>query len=140
MLFPPKPRPRYDIRPPLISLVDIVLLLLIYFLLTSNYLANDGIEVDLPRAETAQTREQQDLVIHLDQAGNLYLGDDPVGLDALGRKLTALLQDDPERLVVVRADQGAALGRAARTRIGEQFTAEREGQAWEEVFRKVLSF
>ena len=114
MLFPPKPRQRYAIRPPLISLVDIVLLLLIYFLLTSNYLTDDGIEVSLPTSSTAQTQEEQDIVIHLDAAGRVYLAGEALGLDALGQRLGALLKADPDRAVVVRADQGVDLGRVVR--------------------------
>jgi biopolymer transport protein ExbD len=50
MIVHPKRRERFQVQVPLTSLIDMVFLLLIYFLLTTNFLKEEGIAVKLPQA------------------------------------------------------------------------------------------
>ena len=59
MLVHRKKRPRYKLQMPLTSLIDIVFLLLIYFLLTTNFMVAEGINVSLPQAQGGPPRRRR---------------------------------------------------------------------------------
>ncbi len=56
MLVHRRKRSPYGVQLPLASLIDIVFLLLIYFLLTTNFMVDEGIDVKLPQAEASRPR------------------------------------------------------------------------------------
>ncbi len=95
-----------------ISLADIVLLLLIYFLLTSTFVLSQGIRVKLPRAEAKPLKERAPVVLTLTRDGRLYLNQEAVELAALPPKLHALLRDHPQTPVVLMSDREVPLQRA----------------------------
>ena len=53
MLGKHKAKKRYEIRMPLTALIDIVFLLLVYFLLTTNFMVDEGIKIKLPQAKAS---------------------------------------------------------------------------------------
>jgi len=58
MLVHRRKRPRYTVQAPLTSLIDIVFLLLVYFLLTTNFMVDEGIDIKLPQAEASKPQTQ----------------------------------------------------------------------------------
>ncbi len=114
MLVHRKRRPRYSVQAPLTSLIDIVFLLLIYFLLTTNFLAEEGIKVQLPQAHSAAPKEKRELVVVLDRNGTVYLESKPVSLGTLFDELKMDLAADPETTVVVKADRSLLLDRVVQ--------------------------
>ncbi|NLP09808.1 biopolymer transporter ExbD [bacterium] len=92
-----------------ISLSDIVLLLLIYFLLTSTYVMQPGIKVKLPKAASGVQEESDKIYISMTRNEQLYLFDQPVGLADLSSRLRPMLQATPEKTVVIRADKDISL-------------------------------
>ncbi|MFO7496194.1 MAG: biopolymer transporter ExbD [Desulfobacterales bacterium] len=114
MLVHRRKRPRYGVQLPLTSLIDIVFLLLIYFLLTTNFMVEEGIAVQLPQASAAKPLAEQMLTIHVDPQGRVFIDQQPVALDQLFERLKVLLAEDPDRLVVIRADRSVVLDNAVR--------------------------
>ena len=55
------------------SLTDIVLLLLIFFLLSSSFVFQPGIKVQLPKAETGEQQSDRSLVVTLTEQGAIFL-------------------------------------------------------------------
>lgn len=92
-----------------ISLTDIVLLLLIFFLLTSSFVVQPGIKVKLPKAATGQQDESDKIFITVTQSERLYLNQKQVTRDEMATQLRQLLRQDPEKLVVIRADKDLSL-------------------------------
>mgnify|MGYP001444920941 CR=1 FL=1 len=84
-------------------LVDIVLVLLIVLMVTSSYLVNKAISVELPKAATGETTNQS-MSISLDQTGKLYL--DGVAIDpaALRQRVKAAHDGDPDVKAIISAD------------------------------------
>jgi biopolymer transport protein ExbD len=84
-------------------LVDIVLVLLIVLMVTSSYLVNKSISVELPKAATGETVTPT-LSISLDVAGKLYL--DGVGIepDALRQRIAAAYRTDHDVKAIISAD------------------------------------
>lgn len=92
-----------------ISLTDIVLLLLIFFLLTSSFVVQPGIKVKLPKAATAQQDESNKIYLTVTDRERVYLNQQQVTRDELATGLRQLLSEDPSKLVVIRADKDLSL-------------------------------
>ena len=92
-----------------ISLTDIVLLLLIFFLLSSSFFVQPGIKVNLPKAITGQIESKDRIYLTITKKDRLYLNNQPVLKSELGGRLTELLKDQPEKLVVIQADKELTL-------------------------------
>jgi len=110
----PRKRERYQIQMPLTSLIDIVFLLLIYFLLTTNFITEQGIDVNLPDAEASAPQTRQEITVYIDAAGMVVLGDQPVDFNDLFDRLKDRIAANPKQLVVVKADGSIALERAVQ--------------------------
>ena len=91
------------------SLTDIVLLLLIFFLLTSSFVAQPGLKVQLPRAEAAEALDEQRVVVTLTEKGDLYLNNKAVTMQTLGQHLSSALQKASDQVVVINADRNVSL-------------------------------
>jgi biopolymer transport protein ExbD len=96
------------------SLTDVVMLLLIFFLLSSSFIAEPTISVQLPKAESSDPKTEQTIAITLTDKGALYLNDAPVRLADLGKALAQRLKDAPDRAVQIRADKAVTLERAVQ--------------------------
>ena len=95
----------------LAGLTDIVLLLLIFFLLTSSFIPQFGIQVNLPQAETAAPMEDQYLNVAITEDGRFYVNQTQTPREAL---LTALQEAKGDRTaLVLRADEKATVGQFA---------------------------
>lgn len=92
-----------------ISLTDIVMLLLIFFLLTSSFVVQPGIKIKLPKAATGAQDESDKVYITVTEQERVYLNQKQVTRDELAQQLRQLLGDDPNKLVVIRADKDLSL-------------------------------
>jgi len=88
----------------LISIADIVLLLLIFFLLTSSFVLESGIRVKLPTSSQAIKEPVQRHIITITRAGKIYINDRLVLLSNLEQSLLKLQQNSPRELLVIQAD------------------------------------
>jgi biopolymer transport protein ExbD len=100
-------RPGLDLTP----LVDTVLNLLIFFMLSSSFAFQPGIRVRLPEAASKEEEPQRDLVLVLTRDQRLYLNDAPVQLADLGARLRERLRERNEAVVIIRADRDVLHGR-----------------------------
>ena len=107
-----KRRPQYEIQTPLTSLIDIVFLLLIYFLLTTNFITESGIHVHLPKAAASGKQTRQEIIVSIDTAGNTYIENRAVAAGDLLDRLKDLIRDNPDQTVVIKADRSIPLEKA----------------------------
>ena len=114
MLVHRKKRPRYQIQMPLTSLIDIVFLLLIYFLLTTNFIVEEGIKIKLPQANAAAPQTRQEITVYVDRDGRAFLLNKQVPEDMLFKKLKEMIGGQKDRLVVVKADRSVVLNKAVK--------------------------
>ncbi len=97
-----------------ISIADIVLLLIIFFLLTSTFVIQQGIRVKLPKAFSEESAPPDRITITMTKAGQLFLGDGLVGLDNLEILLKEKIEELGNPLVVIRSDRTVIIGKAVR--------------------------
>jgi len=95
-----------------IGLTDIVLLLLIFFLLSSTFILQPGIKVELPEAQVVETVERQILTVTISISGGVYLNDEPVSLAELPARLQQELAGGVDKDIILRADEDIPFKRA----------------------------
>lgn len=95
-----------------IPLIDVMLTLLMFFVLTTTFIQHTTMQVTLPEASsTAAPDEQAALVILIDREGGYFLDGNEVlnpGLETLKQGLRTIAGDDRQRPVIIRADAAAA--------------------------------
>jgi len=91
-------------------LVDIVLLLVIFFMLTSKFITQTAHNIDLPKSRTATVLEDKKITIYITKDHDMFLNDSPVTMDALPEELTSILGADPDKIVILKADSVTELG------------------------------
>lgn len=97
--------------------IDVMLVLLVIFMVTAPLLTQ-GIEVDLPKANSEPIEEvpdHQPLVLSVDAAGNLYLNagdneDQPTSGEEVKRRVGIVLRKQPKTPVLVKADRSVPYG------------------------------
>ena len=95
----------------LIPFIDILLVLVIFLMLTTTYVARDGLRIDLPRAKTSpQTETLKTLTVRIGADGETVLNDvryQPNSSVALGHDMLALARDNANVRIVIEADAQA---------------------------------
>lgn len=91
-----------------IPLIDVLLTLLMFFVLTSTFIQHSRMQVTLPKAST-QDRDMNApmLTIMIDRDGRYFVGSDEVlgeGIDPLKQAILRAAGDDRDRPVTLRAD------------------------------------
>jgi biopolymer transport protein ExbD len=96
-----------DITP----LVDMVFLLIIFFLLSTTFRVLPGVQVDLPAASSQKiTQDRKDVVLAVNKAGEVFIDTEPIDLSSLEARLRGLAQEDKERTVFIRGDRTTSFG------------------------------
>ena len=94
-----------DIAP----LIDVVFQLLIFFMLTSNFVIQPGIKVALPRAITSEVLSSENFIVTLTGQDLLFLNDKPITIQELVVQLKQAAS--ASKSMLLKADNGASLGR-----------------------------
>jgi biopolymer transport protein TolR len=92
----------------MVPFIDVVLVLLIIFMITAPILQS-GIEVDVPKTHTVKEITEQRLVVTIDKAQRIYLGNEPVKLHELPEKIRKQ-QKHPGDAIFLRADETVPFG------------------------------
>ncbi|MCB1214964.1 MAG: biopolymer transporter ExbD [Deltaproteobacteria bacterium] len=87
-------------------LIDIVFILLVFFMLTA-VIAPQGISLSLPEAATTSPQESPEILLSLDATGNIYWKEEMISLESLKTKLQAY---DPKTPIVLKADRQVDYG------------------------------
>jgi biopolymer transport protein TolR len=87
----------------MVPFIDIVLVLLIIFMITAPILQS-GIELDVPKTKTVKEINEQKIVVSIDKAQLIYLGNDAVNVNELGTKIHNQLKR-PNEGVFLRCDE-----------------------------------
>ncbi|MBC8199965.1 MAG: biopolymer transporter ExbD [Desulfobacteraceae bacterium] len=114
MLVHREKKSRYQIQMPLISLIDIIFLLLIYFLLTTNFMVDEGIKIKLPQAKTSAPQTEQEITIYVNREGRAFLENREVPLGNLFERLKEMIGGRKDKLVVIKADRSVILNKAVK--------------------------
>jgi biopolymer transport protein ExbD len=95
-------------------LVDVVLVLLIIFMVTANFIVRETVEVDLPRAANGGETVQGLVNVVLDKEGKLFFDGAEVSETDLNTRVAAAVAKDKETRAIISADQSIPYGRVMR--------------------------
>ena len=102
------PRQRSPLILELTPLIDVVFLLLIFFMVSTTFVNQpSAMEVDLPTSDSSEVlSEGDDVGITLTSDGRVFIDGQGVTMEQLSAELRRIAREDPTTQVVVRADKG----------------------------------
>jgi len=93
-----------DIAP----LMDVMFLLLIFFMLTSSFIFQPGIRVNLPKAVTSEVLQRELLVVTVTESNEIFINERPVPMSELSSRIAIAAKS--ELPILIKADKTANLG------------------------------
>ena len=91
-------------------LIDIVFILLIFFIVATSFVRETGVEVERPRAATAASKEQVSLMIGISSAGRVYIEGHEIDIQNVKARMESFLAESPGGAVVILADKACPTG------------------------------
>ena len=101
---------RVRAEPGMTAMIDIIFLLLLFFVLSSSFVLQPGVKVELPRTVTQEHPVRKDLILIIARDERVFLNNDQVPLKSLWGRLIKELKVQPEGTIIIRADKGVAHG------------------------------
>jgi biopolymer transport protein ExbD len=98
----------------LTPMLDVVFIMLIFFVVTTSFVKETGVEVNRPSAETAQQQEQANILIAIRPNGEVWIDGRNVDIRAVRANVERLRAEFPEGQVVIQGDQAAQIGLLVR--------------------------
>ena len=91
----------------LTPMLDVVFIMLIFFIVTATFIKQAGIDVFRPDAETAITKPTVSVLVAVGSNGEIWIDNERVSEDAVRAKIEQLHAENPKGGLVVQADRGA---------------------------------
>ena len=91
----------------LTPMLDVVFILLIFFIVTANFIKEPGLEVNRQDAETSNIQENAAILIAIGATNDIWIDGRRVDVRQVKANITKLLADNPQGSVVIQADEKA---------------------------------
>jgi biopolymer transport protein ExbD len=92
-------------------MMDMVFILLIFFIVTSSFVRETGIDVNKPKASSAQELARESILIGISREGTIHINESQVDLRVLRSILQQMVAEKPDRAAVIVADRDAPSGK-----------------------------
>ena len=99
----------------LTPMMDIVFIMLIFFIVTTSFVKETGIEVNRPNADTAERNEKGNILVAISQNNEIWIDKRRVDLKAVRANIERLKIEYPEGSVIIQADKEARSGLLVET-------------------------
>ena len=101
---------REEAQVDLTSMLDIVFIMLIFFIVTSSFVRESGMEVNRPQASNVVSQKDAGIFIAITSANDIYIDKRVVDVERVQATLEHLLLEQPEASLVIQADEHAYNG------------------------------
>jgi biopolymer transport protein ExbD len=91
-------------------LVDVLFLLLIFFMVTSSFVEQPNIKLELPSTRHSEVSKIENTVLTIARDGQLFLQDRPVDKETLEKELRRVVLDTGDEVLVLKADKFVSYG------------------------------
>ncbi|MFA5480657.1 MAG: biopolymer transporter ExbD [Candidatus Muiribacteriota bacterium] len=91
-------------------LIDMMFLLLIFFIVTASFVQESGVEINRPQASSAVMLERENIIIGIDSSNRIFMGGNEVDLSQIRTLVSASIRNE-KRAVVVVADEKSLSGK-----------------------------
>ena len=92
------------------SMVDVVFIMLIFFIVTTSFVKEAGIEINRPQASTAERQERGNIMIAVADNGAVWIDGRQVDIRAVRANIERMRAENPEAAVVIQADEASQAG------------------------------
>jgi biopolymer transport protein ExbD len=86
-------------------LIDVLFILIIFFVVSSTFLEQPGIKLELPKAQTGESQRVEKLVLYISTDEKLFLNNTQIEIDDLGEKLQQLMPESSDKSLIINADK-----------------------------------
>ena len=107
-------KPKKKITLNLTSLIDVLFILIIFFVVSSTFLEQPGIKLNLPEAATSETHAVQKVVLYIDKEEHIFLNDDPISQEEVAEKVEQMIAAQTDKSLVLKADDKVSHGLVIR--------------------------
>ncbi len=90
-------------------LIDVVFILLIFFIVTTVFVEETGVDVQRPQASAADHLDKNSILIAITEAGKVVYGGNEIGSHGVQAVVRRLLQREPNMPVIIQADRRASV-------------------------------
>lgn len=94
----------------LTPMLDVVFIMLIFFVVTTSFVKESGIEIERPVAQTSERVEHGSLLIAITPQGEIWVAGEAVALGAVRARAERLRAENPEGSVIIQGDTEAPVG------------------------------
>jgi biopolymer transport protein ExbD len=88
-------------------MLDVVFIMLIFFIVTASFVKEAGIEVNRPEAATAVKKERANILIAISENGEIWINKRRIDVRAVQANVERLKAENPQGTVVIQADKKA---------------------------------
>ena len=96
------------------SLIDVLFLLLIFFMVSSTFLEQPGMKLELPETKSNAPEKIENFILEITPDGAMTLNGESVQLDNLEEKFKQMLPDVQEKSLVLKADKNVSHGNVVK--------------------------
>ena len=96
------------------SLIDVMFLLLIFLLISSTFLEQPGIKLELPETKNSETVKQREFTLFVDKTGKIFLNKAEVSESELEKQIKKVLPEMKDKSIILKADNSASHGVVVR--------------------------
>ena len=86
-------------------LIDVLFILIIFFTISSTFLEQPGIKLELPTAKTAETEKTEKAVLYINDDASLFFMNEPVTIENLPERLQEAMQTNIDKSLIISADK-----------------------------------
>ena len=97
-----------DAKIDLTPMLDVVFIMLIFFIVTANFIKEPGLEVNRPDSDTSEIQENAAILIAIGSNDEIYMDGRRIDVRQVKANVLKLLADNPQGTVVVQADETAS--------------------------------
>ena len=91
-------------EPNITPMLDVVFILLIFFIVTANFIKEPGLEINRPDSETSEITENAAILIAIGAAGEIYMDGRRIDVRQIKANVIRLIAENPQGSVVIQAD------------------------------------
>jgi biopolymer transport protein ExbD len=91
-------------------LIDMIFILLIFFLVTTTFVKESGVEVNRPVASSAESKEETNIVIGVTKEGQVWIEGQPIDIRSVRSRMERFKHENPDGNVVITADKDSLFG------------------------------
>ena len=92
-------------EPNITPMLDVVFILLIFFIVTANFIKEPGLEINRPASETAEVTENAAIIIAIGTAGEIYMDGRRIDVRQVKANVIRMIAENPQGTVVIQADE-----------------------------------